>query len=190
FTLGINFALFTIISTASTYEILQNINIFQGQAEDQKEFSDIVYVIPLAISLFHIYLVCKKTHDLKNRAYDNFRIRLKEMLPEFLMDDDKEKEKLFKKVETLYKNLKDWPPQVRIYGGFIINYRILVGIIFFSFAYARVFYKINIPEKKMEHPRDISSTMEKVGSMGTEITTEMVKEIVSLVEDVSLEKDD
>ncbi|CAL4074889.1 unnamed protein product [Meganyctiphanes norvegica] len=139
FTLGINFAIFTIISVASTYEILQNLHILQSEDYDY-EFSSIVYVFPLAICIVHIYAVCKRTHDLKNRAYDHLRIRLKEMLPVLLMEGE---DKLFKKVEILYKNLKDWPPQVRIYGGFQINYRILVAIVFFSFAYARTFNRIN-----------------------------------------------
>ncbi|CAL4137430.1 unnamed protein product, partial [Meganyctiphanes norvegica] len=120
FTLGINFAIFTIISTASTYEILQNLYILQGEGSGDLFANNIAYVFPLAVCLIHIYVVCKSTHDLTTRAYDHLRIRLKDMLPELLLENDKEKEQIFKTVETLYKNLKDWPPQVCIYGGFMV----------------------------------------------------------------------
>lgn len=142
FTLGINFAMFTIISTTSTYEILQKMFLFLHVQDDEMEknkFEDIVYVLPLVISILHIYLLCNRTYDLKKGGYDKVKIRFREIMMDLIMAGE---DKTFKKVETIYKNIKDMKPEVEIYGGFAINYKILTAICFFSFAYASKFNKV------------------------------------------------
>ncbi|CAL4112950.1 unnamed protein product [Meganyctiphanes norvegica] len=144
-TLGMNFAIFVVVGIISMFEILQG--LFERKT-GEVGFSDIFYAVPLSLSLFHIYKTCVASDHLYHHVHRGLFLKLKKLLPDLLMPHEepssgKLDDKPFKKVELVYKNLKDWPPKVCVFGGFKVNYQILSGMIFFIFAYARVFIKIS-----------------------------------------------
>lgn len=143
FTLGINFAIYTLIGSVSMFELLQG--LAEKRSGEKNRFTDIVYSVPLAICIYHIYATCKASDSLSHHAHNHLRLKLKDHMPKTLMPIPKPAEfsdKVFKKIECLYKDLKYWKPNVSIFGGYRVNYQILTGISFFMFTYARVFIKI------------------------------------------------
>ncbi|CAL4157316.1 unnamed protein product, partial [Meganyctiphanes norvegica] len=63
FTFGINFALFVIIGTVSTFELMQGLGEVK-QSSSKIEFGDIIYVFPIGFCVFPIYISCQRSTSL------------------------------------------------------------------------------------------------------------------------------
>ncbi|CAL4067319.1 unnamed protein product [Meganyctiphanes norvegica] len=147
FTFGINFALFVIIGTNSLFEILQGLAELQNPTE--LEFEDIIYLLPISICVFNMFISCEKSSSLVTGQHAKLLCKLKGIITRLLVDEmekSKENEKKCKRVECLHKNLKDCSPMAEIYGGYKVNYSLFTGILLFIFTYSRVFY--GVVEKK------------------------------------------
>ncbi|CAL4064020.1 unnamed protein product, partial [Meganyctiphanes norvegica] len=142
FTFGINFALFVILGTISTFELIQGLGEIQ-KSSSKVEFGDIIYVFPIAICVFHMFISCKYSDALITGQHDKLKYKLKGIMTSLVVDNMDQfikNEKKFKRIELLYKNIKDFSPQAEIYGGFKVNYQLFSGIILFIFSYSRIFY--------------------------------------------------
>ncbi|CAL4069471.1 unnamed protein product [Meganyctiphanes norvegica] len=135
FTFGINFFLFVFIGTNATFEYFQGVQ----EMNDTNTNGDVIYVIPIALSVFHLYISCQGSTDLIQGQHDKLRYKLKGIMVELLMDGQ---DKQFKKVEIIYKNVKDFSPMPQVFGGFKVNYQILMAMLLFIFTYARVFHSL------------------------------------------------
>ncbi|CAL4122924.1 unnamed protein product [Meganyctiphanes norvegica] len=148
FVFGMNSLIFVISGIFCMFELLDS---FDNARKFFGGFGEIFYAIPLAACVFHIFIICKFSHSLVSGQHEKLRMRLKRLMTSLLMEG---KDKPMKKIEMLYKNLKDWPPQAEIYGGYKINYQILAGMVLFIISYARVFKGILVPI-----PEDLQTTL-------------------------------
>ncbi|CAL4124177.1 unnamed protein product, partial [Meganyctiphanes norvegica] len=115
-----------------------------NQKDSGVEFGDIIYVFPIAVCVFHLFISCKHSTDLIHGQHDKLRNKLRAIMTTLLVDRmevSKDNEKKFKRVELLYKNTKDFKPQAEVYGGFKINYTFFAKVLLFMFAYSKLFYK-------------------------------------------------
>ncbi|CAL4198881.1 unnamed protein product [Meganyctiphanes norvegica] len=149
FTFGINFALFVVIGTLSTFELMQG--VFEIKNNKNVEFGDIIYVFPVAVCVSHFLISCAQSTNLITQQHDTLRYKLKGIMTTLLVDRmeiSKENEKKFKRVELLYKNIKDFKPQAEVYGGFKVDYNFFTKVLIFMFAYAKLFYGYVGTDKK------------------------------------------
>ncbi|CAL4084868.1 unnamed protein product [Meganyctiphanes norvegica] len=141
FTIGMNFILFVAIGIVSVYEILQGFqDSISGTNENQ--YSKIDYMFPLLISIICIYMICSACDNLITNGHERLLLRMKEFLSYQLFVRQIRKGDPHKKIKHLYENLKDWPPQVYIYGGWKVDFQLFVATLIFMYTYAKLIYDL------------------------------------------------
>ncbi|XP_071549669.1 uncharacterized protein [Panulirus ornatus] len=119
YVLGLNFTVSILSAVFCTSKLLQG-------------FQQVMYVIPLSVALYHMGLVCNKSHALMDE-YESIVLILKQLLrrrrknPEALPYDQ---------LHILRENLLESPPQVVTFGEYRVSNGLLLATYSFIISYA------------------------------------------------------
>nr|XP_045606929.1 uncharacterized protein LOC123763689 [Procambarus clarkii]XP_045606930.1 uncharacterized protein LOC123763689 [Procambarus clarkii]XP_045606931.1 uncharacterized protein LOC123763689 [Procambarus clarkii]XP_045606932.1 uncharacterized protein LOC123763689 [Procambarus clarkii]XP_045606933.1 uncharacterized protein LOC123763689 [Procambarus clarkii] len=142
YVVGINFFIIIVSAIFCTAKLLHG-------------FHEIMYVIPLSISVFHMGLICKKSQELMDE-HEMLTLAVKQ----YLRHSRKRPAALpYSELHVLRENLLEAPPQVVCFGGYRVGSGLMLAIHGFIISYAMLL-------------NDVLQTQEENSSSGCNLTSE------------------
>ncbi|CAL4079378.1 unnamed protein product, partial [Meganyctiphanes norvegica] len=108
-----------------------------------KSFEYIFYVIPLSVSMYHLFLMCDRCSNLRKK-HSLILAELKHVLQSLEKVDNVnaiEKERI-NSLHRFREDLHDSPPQITVFGSFSMDYGMLTTLIGFIISYALIINEI------------------------------------------------
>ncbi|CAL4082570.1 unnamed protein product, partial [Meganyctiphanes norvegica] len=131
-TFGINFLVFVMDSIFCINKLLRS-------------WMNLLYFIwPLLWSFWYLWYIVHRSTKL-NIQYIKFKLNLHRLLVSSLWEDIEYNDatRTVKELrKSIYLGTVNRPPQVDVYGGFTINYKMLTAMVLFSFVYANTFRRL------------------------------------------------